>query len=48
MKLRNGIKDQDDRSNGKGILMTDTFAKINPTESLKFSSGSTMKKTKLI
>ena len=35
MKHGNGIKDRDDRSSGIEILMTDTFAKINPTDPLR-------------
>ncbi len=32
MKLGRGIKDLDDKSSGMEILMSDTFAKINPTD----------------
>jgi hypothetical protein len=32
MKRGSGIKDRDDRSSGIEILMSDSFAKINPTE----------------
>ena len=32
MKRGSGIKDRDDRSSGIEILMTDDFAKINPTD----------------
>jgi hypothetical protein len=35
MKRGKGIKDRDDKSNGIEILMTDAFAKINPTEPLR-------------
>jgi hypothetical protein len=35
MKRGKGIKGRDDRSNGIDILMTDNFAKINPTEPLR-------------
>ena len=34
MKRGSGIKDRDDKSSGIGILMTETFAKINPTDPL--------------
>jgi hypothetical protein len=34
MKHGNGIKDRDDKSSGIEILMTETFAKINPTDPL--------------
>jgi hypothetical protein len=34
MKHGNGIKDRDDKSNGIEILMSETFAKINPTDPL--------------
>jgi hypothetical protein len=33
-KLGNGIKDRDDKSSGIEILMTEAFAKINPTDPL--------------
>ena len=32
MKRDSGIEDQDDRSRGIEILMSDTFMKIKPTE----------------
>jgi hypothetical protein len=35
MKHGNGIKDRDDRSSGIEILMSDTFAKINPPDPLR-------------
>ena len=35
MKHGSGIKDRDDRSSGVEILMTDVFAKINPTDPLR-------------
>jgi hypothetical protein len=35
MKRGNDIKDRDDRSSGIEILMSDIFAKINPTELLR-------------
>jgi hypothetical protein len=35
MKHGSGIKDRDDRSSGIEILMTDAFAKINPTDPLR-------------
>ncbi len=34
MKHGNGIKDRDDKSSGIRILMSETFAKINPTDPL--------------
>jgi hypothetical protein len=34
MKHGNGIKGRDDKSNGIEILMTEAFAKINPTDPL--------------
>jgi hypothetical protein len=34
MKHDSGIKDRDDKSNGREILMVDDFAKINPTDPL--------------
>jgi hypothetical protein len=34
MKLGNGIKDRDDKSRGIEIFMTESFAKINPTDPL--------------
>ena len=34
MKRGRGIKDLDDKSKGMEILMTDAFAKINPTDPL--------------
>ena len=34
MKRGKGIKDLDDKSSGMEILMTDAFAKINPTDPL--------------
>ena len=34
MKLGKGIKGLDDKSSGMEILMTDAFAKINPTDPL--------------
>jgi hypothetical protein len=35
MKHGSGINDRDDRSRGIEILMTDAFAKINPTDPLR-------------
>jgi hypothetical protein len=35
MKRGKGIKDREDRSIGIEILMTDDFAKINPTDPLR-------------
>jgi hypothetical protein len=35
MKHGNGIKGRDDRSRGIEILMSDSFAKINPTDPLR-------------
>ncbi len=35
MKHGNGIKGRDDRSRGIEILMSDFFAKINPTDPLR-------------
>jgi hypothetical protein len=32
MKHGSGIKDRDDKSNGIEILITEVFAKINPTD----------------
>jgi len=32
-----GIKDQDERSTGIEILMTDDFVKINPTDPLRLA-----------
>jgi hypothetical protein len=40
MKHGIGIKDRDDKSNGIEILMTDVFAKINPTDPLKLGKQS--------
>jgi hypothetical protein len=37
MKHGNGIKDRDDRSSGIEILMSDAFAKINPTDPLRLA-----------
>jgi hypothetical protein len=37
MKSGKGIKDRDDRSRGIEILMSDGFAKINPTEPLRLA-----------
>ena len=37
MKLGNGIKDRDDRSSGREILMADPFIKINPTDPLRLT-----------
>jgi hypothetical protein len=37
MKHGNGIKDRDYRSSGIEILMSDAFAKINPTDPLRSS-----------
>ena len=37
MKHGSGIKDQDDRSNGIEILMTDDLPKINPTDPLRLT-----------
>jgi hypothetical protein len=37
MKRGKGIKGRDDRSNGIEILMSDAFAKINPTEPLRLA-----------
>ena len=37
MKHISGIKDRDDRSGGLEILMTDDFAKINPTNPLRLT-----------
>jgi hypothetical protein len=34
MKYGNGKKGRDDKSNGIEILMTEAFAKINPTDPL--------------
>jgi hypothetical protein len=34
MKRGKGIKDRDDKSSGMEILMTEAFAKINPTDPL--------------
>jgi hypothetical protein len=34
MKHGRGIKDLDDKSSGMEILMTEAFAKINPTDPL--------------
>ena len=36
IKRGSGIKDRDDRSSGIEILMADAFAKINPTDPLRF------------
>ncbi len=38
MKRGNGITDQDDRSSGIEILMTDTFVKIKPTDPLRLTT----------
>ncbi len=35
MKHGNGIKGRDDRSSGIEILITDTFVKINPTDTFR-------------
>jgi hypothetical protein len=35
MKYGNGINVRDDKSSGLEILMTDVFAKINPTDTLR-------------
>jgi len=37
MKLGEGIKDLDDKSSGMEILMSEAFAKINPTDPLILS-----------
>ena len=37
MKHGNGIKDRDDRSSGIEILMSNVFAKINPTDPLRLA-----------
>ena len=37
MNRCSGIKGHDDKSSGIEILMTDTFAKINPTDPLRLS-----------
>ena len=37
MKRGNGINDRDDRSSGIEILMTDAFAKVNPTDPLRLT-----------
>ena len=37
MKHGSGIKDRDDRSYGIEILMSDAFAKINPTDPLRLA-----------
>jgi hypothetical protein len=37
MKHDSGIKDQDDKSSGIEILMTEDFAKIKPTDPLKLA-----------
>jgi hypothetical protein len=37
MKDGSGIKDRDDKSSVIEILMSDTFAKINPTHPLRFA-----------
>jgi hypothetical protein len=40
MKDGIGIKDRDDKSNGIEILITDVFAKINPTDPLRLGKQS--------
>jgi hypothetical protein len=37
MKHGNGIKGRDGRSSGIEFLMTDVFAKINPTDPLRLT-----------
>ncbi len=37
MKNGSGIKDQEDKSSGIEILITETFTKINPTEPLRLA-----------
>ena len=38
------MKHRDDRSSGIEILMTDTFAKINPTDPLRLAKQSARRK----
>ena len=44
MKIGTGIKDRDDRSSGIAILMSDTFAKVNPTDPLRLSKEAARRK----
>jgi hypothetical protein len=41
MKLGSGIKGRDDKSSGIEIRITDTFAKINPTDPLILAKQTT-------
>ena len=45
MKRGKGIIGRDDRSSGIEILMSDAFAKINPTEPLRLSRQVARRKT---
>ena len=44
MKRGKGLKDREDRSIGIEILMTDDFAKINPTDPLRLAKQVTRRK----
>ncbi len=44
MKRGSGVKDRDDKSNGMEIPMTETFAKINPTDPLILSKQTSWRK----
>ncbi len=44
MKHGSGIKDRDDKSSGIEILMSDAFAKINPTDPLRLAKQAARRK----
>ena len=46
MKHGKGIKDLDDKSSGMEILMSDAFAKINPTDPLILAKQAARRKRK--
>jgi hypothetical protein len=45
MKHGSGIKGRDDKSSGIEILMTDAFAKINPTDPLRLAKQAARRKS---
>jgi len=44
MRHGNGVQDRDDKSIGIDILMTEAFAKINPTDPLRLSKQAARRK----